>query len=71
MTLDSETLVGNLDLVEQIEKSTLRMVTQALLDFVNEARDIFTNETDLVADIGEDVTREALDRLGTSVVRAR
>ena len=71
MTLESETLVRNVDLVERIEKSTLRMVTQALLDFMDEARDIFANETDLVADIGEDITREALDRLGTSVVRAR
>ena len=71
MTLDSATLIRDLDLVEQIEKSTLRMVMQALLDFVDEARDIFVNETDFAADIGEDITREALDRLGTSAVRAR
>ena len=71
MTLESETLVRNVDLVEQIEKSTLRMVTQALTDFADESRDIFANETDFAADIGEDITREALDRLGTSVVRSR
>lgn len=50
MTLATEQLVSNVDLIEQVEKSTLRMVTQALMDFVDEAREIFANETDSVAD---------------------
>lgn len=64
-------LISDFDTVERIEKSTLRMVTQAVLDFASDAQDIFLNETDSVAHIGEDVTREALDRLGTSVLRVR
>lgn len=69
--IEPESLIGNVETVERIEKSTLRMVTQAILDFADDAKDIFSNETDSVADIGEDVTREALDRLGTSVARVR
>ena len=37
------------------------MVTQAIYDFRSEAREFFVHETDLVADIGEDITREAMD----------
>lgn len=69
--IEPESLIGDIETVERIEKSTLRMVTQAIVDFANDAKDIFLNETDSVADIGEDVTREALDRLGTSVARVR
>lgn len=58
MTLESETLVRNVDLVEQIEKSTLRMVTQALTDFADESRDIFANETDFAADRCSQLRRE-------------
>ena len=47
------------------------MVTQAIYDFRSEAREFFVHETDLVADIGEDITREAMDRMGTSVIPAR
>ncbi len=66
MTLDPHSLSQDLDVLEQIEKATLRMVTQAIYDFRNEAREFFVHEPDLVADIGEDVTREAMDRMGTS-----
>lgn len=69
--IEPESLIGDFETVERIEKSTLRLVTQAILDFADDAKDIFLNETDSVADIGEDVTREALDRLGTSVMRVR
>ncbi len=47
------------------------MVVQAVYDFRDSARDIFIGEGDLVADIGEDITREALDRMGTSTIPIR
>ena len=47
------------------------MVIQAIYDFRNEAGEFFVHETDLVADIGEDITREALDRMGTSIIPVR
>ena len=71
MSLEPETLLHNLILLEQIEKATLRMVTQAIYDFRSEAGEFFVYENDLVADIGEDITREALDRLGTSTIPVR
>ncbi len=43
---------------------------QAIYDFCDTAT-IFADEADLVQDIGEDITREALDRLGTSVIPIR
>jgi len=39
-------------------------VTQAIHDYRTTAQEIFCEESDLVADIGEDITREALERLG-------
>ena len=71
MILDPNALRGDLQLLEQIEKATARMVTQAIYDFRDEAREFFIHEPDLVADIGEDITREAMDRMGTSVIPAR
>jgi len=71
MTLDPNDLLFNLDLLEDIEKATLRLVVQAVYDFSSEANEIFLQEQDLVADIGEDITREALDRLGTSIIPVR
>ena len=71
MTLDPRTLPQNLELLERIEKATLRMVAQAIYDFRGEAREFFVHETDMVSDIGEDITREALDRMGTSTIPAR
>ena len=62
---------GSLDLLETIEKATLRLVVQAIYDFRETAEQIFLGELDLVADIGEDITREALDRLGTSTIPVR
>ena len=63
MTLNAGDLRANLDTIEQIEKATLRMVVQAIYDF--------RNESDLVADIGEDITREALDRQGMPTIPVR
>lgn len=71
MTLDPRTLQHDLDLLEKIEKATLRMVVQGIYDFATDAKEIFVHERDLVADIGEDITREALDRLGTSTIPIR
>lgn len=57
--------------LEEIEKSSLRLVVQALCDYRDTAVEIFREESDQVADIGEDITREALDRLGMSKIDQR
>lgn len=64
MLLKPEDLQYGLDRLEEIEKVTLRLVTQAIYDYRETALEIFREEGDLVSDIGEDITREALDRLG-------
>ena len=71
MTLDPRHLDTEPELLEEIEKATLRMVTQAIYDFRDEASEFFVHEPDAVADIGEDITREAMDRMGTSIIPAR
>lgn len=73
MTLEPEALAGDPDRLERIEKATLRMVTQAMYDFdrSEDAGAIFARQPDLAQDIAEDITREALDRLGTSVIPVR
>lgn len=71
MSLDPQALSSALDLLEEVERATLRMVVQAIYDFRDEAREFFVHETDFVADIGEDITREALDRMGTSTIPVR
>lgn len=50
--------------LEEVERSAFRLVEQALRDYIQQAANIFRHETDTVADIAEDVTREALDALG-------
>ncbi len=71
MLIDPRALRDNLDRLEEIEKASLRLVVQALYDYRDEAREIFREESDAVADIGEDITREALDRLGMSKIDQR
>ena len=71
MTLSGDYLRNNRNTIEQIEKATLRMVVQAIYDFKEEAVYIFANESDKVADIGEDITREALDRQGMPMLPVR
>ena len=71
MLIDPTTLADDLDRLEAIEKSSLRLVTQALFDYRKTAAYVFKNETDTVADIGEDITREALDRMGMSRIDQR
>jgi len=71
MLIDPETLEIDLAKLEDIEKASLRLVVQALCDYLDDAIKIFRYESDLVADIGEDITREALDKLGMSRIDRR
>ncbi|MCE2501978.1 MAG: BglI family type II restriction endonuclease [Dehalococcoidia bacterium] len=71
MTLSGDALRADLEIIEQVEKATLRMVAQAIHDFRDDAIEIFAGESDLVADIGEDITREALDRQGMPTIPIR
>lgn len=64
MFLKLAELSNDFDRLEEIERISLRLVTQALLDYRTVAAEIFSQESDQVADIGEDITREALDLLG-------
>lgn len=63
MHINPQDLQNNLDRLEDIEKASLRLVVQAIYDYRREAAIIFSAEGDQVSDIGEDITREALDRL--------
>lgn len=71
MLISPYDLQNNLERLEEIEKSSLRLVVQAIYDYRSMAQEIFRIESDLVADIGEDITREALDRLGMSRIDQR
>jgi hypothetical protein len=71
MLIDPRGLRDNLNRLEEIEKASLRLVVQAVYEYRDAALEIFQAEGDLVADIGEDITREALDRLGMSRVDQR
>lgn len=52
MLIDPQDLRGNVARLEEIEKASLRLVTQAILDYRDVAVDIFAQEGDLVADNG-------------------
>src|SRR3990170_2215088 len=71
MLIKPQDLSQNLDRLEEIEKVSLRLVTQAINDYRILAQEIFRVESDLVADIGEDITREAVERLGMSKIDQR
>lgn len=71
MFIDPQSLEKDLARLEEIEKASVRLVTQAVSDFREIAAIIFQNEKDKVADIGEDITREALDRMGVSRIDER
>lgn len=71
MIIDPTTLSTQLDMLEDIEKATLRYVLTALFEYRLDALQIFKEETDLVADIAEDVTREAMDKIGLCRVDQR
>ncbi len=71
MLINPQELTNDLSRLEEIEKASLRLVVQALYEYRVDAQEIFRQESDNVADIGEDITREALDRLGMSKVDQR
>jgi hypothetical protein len=68
---EPSSLAQDLDALEEIERASQRFVTQALVDFRQDAESIFAAESDLQADIGEDITREALETVGVSRIRER
>src|SRR5437867_13201751 len=70
MFTDPSSLASDHAKLEEIEKASMRLVCQAIYDFKNPATKIFENEQDF-ADIGEDITREALDRMGVSKIDER
>jgi len=69
--IDPSQLSRDPDKLEGIEKATLRLVVQALLDFRKDAWDIFQRELDAPQVVAEDITREALERLGAPTIRVR
>lgn len=71
MSIDPRELETRPQIIEAIEKATMRLVTQAVYEYRDQAALIFSEEQDLVADIGEDVTREALDKMGVSRIDTR
>lgn len=71
MLIEPIQLTDDLDRLEEIEKVSLRLVVQAIYDYRGTAIEIFHEESDLVADIGEDITREALDRMGMARIDQR
>jgi hypothetical protein len=71
MLIDPNELETELSRLEEIEKASLRLVAQAIYEYRDTAVEIFHHESDLVADIGEDITREALDRMGVSKIDQR
>lgn len=71
MFLNPEELRTDSKRLEDIEQASLRMVVQAIYEYRTVAEETFKEESDLVADIGEDITRESLDRLGMSKIDRR
>lgn len=71
MFRDPAALAHDLDTLEDIEKASLRLVAQSLEDFRAGAKETFAGYQDLPADIGEDITREALDSVGVSRIPFR
>ena len=55
-----------LDEIEQLEEIAMSIVVQAISDYSDQAKTIFTEETDSPQDIAEDLTREALESMGLS-----
>jgi Type II restriction enzyme SfiI len=71
MFRDPDELANDLDTLEEIEQASMRLVAQALADSKEEAKQIFANWDDLAGDIGEDITRYAVDALGVSQIPLR
>jgi len=71
MFRDPDELANDLDALEDIERSSMRLVAQALAAAKEQAKQIFANWDDLAGDIGEDITRYAVDTLGVSQIPLR
>ena len=71
MFIDPADLQHNHQRLEEIEKASMRLVVQALYEFRETAALIFAREPDLAQDVAEDITREALDRIGVSRIDLR
>jgi hypothetical protein len=71
MFINPSDLATQIEVLEEIEEASLRLVTQALVDFREQAADIFKNEPDKAQDVAEDITREALDRMSVSRIDQR
>jgi len=71
MFIDPADLAHESAILEDIEKASMRLVTQAVFEFRNEAAENFARQRDKPQDIAEDLTREALDRLGVSRMDSR
>lgn len=57
--------------IEHLEQTVMSLVVQALTDYRSEIVTIFAEETDQPQDIAEDVTREAIDKMGVSSIQDR
>lgn len=60
-----------LEEIEQVERSVMSLVVQAMRDYWNDAVTIFREETDQPQDIAEDITREAIASMGVSGTQDR
>lgn len=59
------------DEIERLEETILEMIVQAFTDYLAQAKTIFQEETDSPQDIAEDVTREAMEKMGLSNIALR
>ncbi len=59
------------EVAEKLERTTMEMVVQAIVDYLDEAKRIFREESDLAQDIAEDVMREAVEAMGVSGFQER
>lgn len=66
-----EEIQKNPEKLESVEQAAMRLVVQALRDYYQTAKHIFISEPDAVADVGEDIAREAIDSLGMSRIPNR
>lgn len=71
MFRDLASLAADLDTLEDIERASMRLVAQALSAAKEQAKQIFASWDDLAGDIGEDITRYAVDALGVSQIPLR
>lgn len=57
--------------IEDVEKAATHLVIRAMKDFIRQAIDIFSQESDLPQDVAEDCTTEALQSLSASILKHR